>query len=66
MTHPLMWYAYSCFVTTHMTGSLHVYILGWLRPLMLRLSPLFPCVRYTGSPSELPPVLSHFFAFSHN
>ena len=35
-------------VTTHMTGSVHVYILGWLRPLMLRLSPPVPLCALTG------------------
>ena len=33
---PLMWYAYSCSLMTHMTGSPHVYILGSMCPLMHR------------------------------
>ena len=48
-------------VTTHMTGSVHVYILGWLRPLMLRLSPPVPLCTLTGLSLELPSGIVSFY-----
>ena len=52
---PLMWYAYSCSLMTHMTGSPHVYILGLMCPLMHRSYSLSLVCTHQFLPSELIP-----------